>query len=237
MSQASPVSTIRSARIRCPRGSGGGGPRRWPAASGSARRPRRPRSVRIRSGRAASTASHRALPSASSAASRAAWPAAGVEGDGQQPGPELGARSGPPNSSSSSTGVGRWTSAACSSSPPGAAPPAQVGVQGHHQLLAERVDRRVGHLGEALLEEGVEGPGLARGRRSGRRRPSTRRRPAPPPHRLQRSRAGPRGCSRRRATGGAGRSAPRRRPEAPLRVPRPGCGARCSWPPARHRPR
>jgi hypothetical protein len=34
---------------------------------------------------------------------------------------------------------------------------ADVAVQGHHQGLAQGVDRRIGHLGEALLEVGPQG--------------------------------------------------------------------------------
>ena len=42
------------------------------------------------------------------------------------------------------------------------------GHQGHNQLFADRVDRRIGHLGEQLLEVGVEGLGLGRQDRQGR---------------------------------------------------------------------
>ena len=40
------------------------------------------------------------------------------------------------------------------------APPAQVHLQAHHQLLPERVNRRVGYLGEALFEIVVQQVGL-----------------------------------------------------------------------------
>ena len=49
----------------------------------------------------------------------------------------------------------------------GRPPLAQVHLQAHHQLLAQRIDRRVGDLGEALLEVVVEQVGLIREHRQG----------------------------------------------------------------------
>ena len=77
--------------------------------------------------------------------------------------------------------------------------------QRHHQLLADRVDRRVGDLGEVLLEVVVEQLRLGRrARRSACRCPSSRpdRRRSPPSARGRT--AGPPGCSRRPAGDRAG---------------------------------
>ena len=83
---------------------------------------------------------------------------------------------------------------------------AEAAHERHHELLADRVDRRVGDLGELLLEVAEERAAAGRsGRRAARRSPCCRsalRRSSPS---ARGARAGPRASSRTRA-GGARRS-------------------------------
>ena len=48
------------------------------------------------------------------------------------------------------------------------APPAEVDVERHHELLADRIDRRIRDLREELLEVGVKQPRLEREHRERR---------------------------------------------------------------------
>ena len=86
----------------------------------------------------------------------------------------------------------------------------------HHPMLAQAVDRRVGHLAEVLPEIVAERPvARAQAPRAACRRPSSRSPPCRPrPSRAARSRA-PRPSSRRRSAAGAARRP--RGPAAPRR--------------------
>ena len=85
-------------------------------------------------------------------------------------------------------------------------PPTHVGAQGHDQLLADRVHRRIGDLGEQLVEELSETPWLVgQGGQRGVVAHRAGRRCCPPPCRPGRAGA-PRGCTRTPGTTGRRRS-------------------------------